>query len=246
MKNMSTDVIVNKSISCLIDRCPNLTGNLLDLGSGTGATIQLAKDNFDVSTYAVDYTDTLMGLPNQKVDVVDLNHCKLPYEDNFFDAVIFTEVIEHLENHRGILKEINRVIRSGGVLVMSTPNILNLKSRVRFLTYGFYNLFGPLHVNESKLHSTGGHINPISYFYLVHSLLDAGFSQIELTIDKMQKTSLIWLIFLYPVIKLTSVFATKKEKRKFKTIDKHNEQYVDKMNSIECLTGRTIIVSVTK
>ena len=196
MKNMSTDVIVKKSISCLIDRCPNLTGNLLDLGSGTGATIQLAKVNFDVSTYAVDYTDTLMGLPNQKVDVVDLNHCKLPYEDNFFDAVIFTEVIEHLENHRGILKEINRVIKSGGVLVMSTPNILNLKSRVRFLTYGFYNLFGPLHVNESEIHSTGSHINPISYFYLVHSLLDAGFSQIELTIDKMQKTSLIWLIFL--------------------------------------------------
>ena len=58
----------------------------IGFGSGTGATIQLVKDNFDVSTYAVDYSDTLMGLPNQKVDIVDLNHCKLLYEDNFFNT----------------------------------------------------------------------------------------------------------------------------------------------------------------
>ncbi len=246
MKNMSTDVILTKSISCLMGRRPSLRGNFLDLGSGTGAAIQLVKEKFDVQTYAVDYTEKLMDLIEQKVDVVDLNHGKLPYEDNFFDAVLFTEVIEHLENHRSILKEIYRVVKPDGVLVMSTPNILNLKSRVRFLTYGFYNLFGPLHVNESELHSTGGHINPVSYFYLVHSLLDAGFKEVELSIDKIQKTSFLWLLLLYPVIKLTSIFTTKKEKNKFKTIDRHNEKYVNDMNSFKCLTSRTIIVSVTK
>jgi len=229
-----------------MDKCPTLTGNLLDLGSGTGAAIQLVKEKFDVQTYAVDYTESLMSLTEQKVDVVDLNHSKLPYKDNFFDAVLFTEVIEHLENHRGILKEINRVVKSGGVLVISTPNILNLKSRIRFLTYGFYNLFGPLHVGESDLHSTGGHINPISYFYLVHSLLDAGFSEVELSIDKIQKTSFLWMLLLYPVIKVTSIFTTRKEINKFKTIDSYNEKFVDDMSSFKCLTGRTIIVSVTK
>jgi len=43
--------------------------------------------------------------------VADLNNCTLPYDDDFFDAITFTEVIEHLEDHRKILKEINRALK---------------------------------------------------------------------------------------------------------------------------------------
>jgi SAM-dependent methyltransferase len=170
----------------------------------------------------------------------------LPYDDNFFDAITFTEVIEHLEDHRKILKEINRVLKKDGVLVITTPNILNMKSRIRFLLVGFYNLFGPLHVKESALHSGGGHINPISYFYLSHSLLDADFKDIKLIIDKKQRTSIFLLLFLYPLILLGSFFINRKETGKYKTIDVHNKKFVHEMNSIQCLTGRTIVVSSRK
>jgi SAM-dependent methyltransferase len=230
----------------LTDNKPNLTGNYLDIGSGTGELIQLVKTNFNVSCYAVDYTDTLMQDKKQKVDVTDLNHCSLPYDDNFFDAVTFTEVVEHLEDHRKILKEINRVLKKDGVLVVTTPNILNMKSRIRFLLVGFYNLFGPLHVKESALHHGGGHINPISYFYLSHSLLDADFRGIKLTIDKKQRTSIFLLLFLYPLILLGSFFINRKEAGKYKTIDVHNKKFVHEMNSIKCLIGRTIVVSSRK
>jgi len=153
---LSTDKILQSTLTLLTDNKPNLTGNYLDIGSGTGELIELVKTNFNVSCYAVDYTDTLMQDKKQKVDVTDLNHCSLPYDDNFFDAVTFTEVIEHLEDHRKILKEINRVLKKDGVLVVTTPNILNMKSRIRFLLVGFYNLFGPLHVKESALHHGRG------------------------------------------------------------------------------------------
>ena len=243
---LSTDKILQSTLTLLTDNKPNLTGNYLDIGSGTGELIQLVKTNFNVSCYAVDYTDTLMQDEKQKVDVTDLNHCSLPYDDNFFDAVTFTEVIEHLEDHRKILKEINRVLKKDGVLVVTTPNILNMKSRIRFLLVGFYNLFGPLHVKESALHHGGGHINPISYFYLSHSLLDADFKDIKLTIDKKQRTSIFLLLFLYPLILLGSFFINRKEAGKYKTIDAHNKSYVYEMNSIKCLTGRTIVVSGLK
>lgn len=243
---LSTDKILQSALDLLTDNKPNLTGNYLDIGSGTGDLIQLVKDRFDVSCYAVDYTDTLMQDKNQKVDVVDLNYCSLPYDDNFFDAITFTEVIEHLEDHRKILKEINRVLKKDGVLIVTTPNILNLKSRVRFFLVGFYNLFGPMHVKESDLHSAGGHINPISYFYLSHSLLDADFSNIQPIIDKKQKTSVFWLFLLYPLIRIGSFFTYKKELNKYKTIDIHNKDYVYKMNSIDLLLGRTIVVSALK
>ena len=153
---LSTDKILQSALNLLSDNKPNLTGSYLDIGSGTGELIQLVRDKFNVSCYAVDYTDTLMQDENQKVDVVDLNYCSLPYDDNFFDAITFTEVIEHLEDHRKILKEINRVLKKDGVLIVTTPNILNLKSRVRFFLVGFYNLFVPMHVTESDLHSAGG------------------------------------------------------------------------------------------
>jgi len=243
---LSTDKILQSTLTLLTDNKPNLTGNYLDIGSGTGELIQLVKTNFNVSCYAVDYTDTLMQDKKQKVDVTDLNHCSLPYDDNFFDAVTFTEVIEHLEDHRKILKEINRVLKKDGVLVVTTPNILNMKSRIRFLLVGFYNLFGPLHVKESALHHGGGHINPISYFYLSHSLLDADFRDIKLTIDKKQRTSIFLLLFLYPLILLGSFFINRKEAGKYKTIDVHNKKFVYEMNSIKCLTGRTIVVSGLK
>jgi SAM-dependent methyltransferase len=243
---LSTDKILQSTLTLLTDNKPNLTGNYLDIGSGTGELIQLVKTNFNVSCYAVDYTDTLMQDKKQKVDVTDLNHCSLPYDDNFFDAVTFTEVIEHLEDHRKILKEINRVLKKDGVLVVTTPNILNMKSRIRFLLVGFYNLFGPLHVKESALHHGGGHINPISYFYLSHSLLDADFRGIKLTIDKKQRTSIFLLLFLYPLILLGSFFINRKEASKYKTIDVHNKKFVYEMNSIKCLTGRTIVVSSRK
>jgi len=178
--------------------------------------------------------------------VADLNNCTLPYDDDFFDAITFTEVIEHLEDHRKILKEINRVLKKDGILIVTTPNILNMKSRIRFLLVGFYNLFGPLHVKEGALHHGGGHINPLSYFYLAHSLLDADFEDIKLTFDKKQKTSVFLLFLLYPLILLGSFFINRKEVRKYKTIDAHNKNYLYEMNSIGCLTGRTIIVSARK
>ena len=243
---LSTDKILQATLTSLTNNKPNLTGNYLDIGSGTGELIQLVKSNFNVNCYAVDYIDTLMQIKNQKVDITDLNNCLLPYEDNFFDAITFTEVIEHLEDHRKILKEIHRVLKNDGILVVSTPNILNMKSRMRFLLVGFYNLFGPLHVKESALHHGGGHINPISYFYLSHSLLDAGFKDIKLIIDKKQRTSIFLLLFLYPLILLGSFFINRKEAGKYKTIDAHNKSYVYEMNSIKCLTGRTIVVTSLK
>ncbi len=84
--------------------------------------------------------------------------------------------------------------------MVTTPNILNLKSRLRFLFFGFYNLFGPLHFRESNLYSTDGHTTPIGLFYLIHSLVDAGFSEITVRVDKRQKTKDIFNLFGFSVL----------------------------------------------
>lgn len=139
----------------------------LDIGSGHGDLITLLRTQGLVThSAACDYTNALMKLPDVSVAVANLNIEPLPFGDNSFDLITCTDVIEHLEHYRQTLREMHRVLKPAGKLVVTTPNILNLKSRIRFLIFGFYNLFGPLHTMESNLHSTGGHINPVSSFYL--------------------------------------------------------------------------------
>lgn len=89
-----------------------------------------------------------------------------------------------------------------GVAVCSTPNILNLRSRLRYLSSGFYHLFGPLAADESDTHTTRGHINPVSCFYLSHALLSAGFYDLKVTVDKYQRRSLLAFPFL--IVRLRS------------------------------------------
>lgn len=214
----------------------------LDIGAGHGELIELMRHKFDLHSSACDYTDSLMKLSDVSVKIADLSNENLPFPDKSFDLVTCTEVIEHLEHYRSTLRDINRVLKPGGNLVITTPNILNLKSRIRFLIFGFYNLFGPLHVSESELHSTGGHINPVSYFFLSHSLLDAGFDNIEVSIDKRQGSSIAWLLLLWIPIQLFSKLTLRKEKKKYKTVDEHNESYVRQINSLDILLGRTIVV----
>ena len=218
----------------------------LDVGSGHGDLIRLLRNNFEVTSSACDYTDTLLTLKDVEIKVANLNVERLPYADACFDLVTCTEVVEHLEHYRQTIREIYRVLKPGGTLVVTTPNILNLKSRIRFLIFGFHNLFGPLHFKESVLHSAGGHINPVSLFYLIHSLVDAGFSDVQVAIDKPQNSSSFWLLFLYAPIKVFAAITRRKEIRKYKTIDNHNAVYVNMLNSVDVLLGRTIVVGSVK
>jgi SAM-dependent methyltransferase len=166
--------------------------------------------------------------------------------DNRFVLVTCAETIEHLERYRETLREIHRVLKPGGIAVISTPNVLNLRSRVHYLTFGFPSLFGPLAVGEQDVHSPRGHINPVGWFYLAHALLDAGFVDIKLSVDHYQRRSFISLLFLLLPIRLAALYAYHRELRKYRTINAQNEWAVRKINSRDILLGRTLIVTARK
>ncbi len=60
----------------------------------------------------------------------------LPFRDGAFDALVSLEGIEHFENQAAFLRECARVLRPGGCLILSTPNVLHLSGRLSWLLTG--------------------------------------------------------------------------------------------------------------
>jgi SAM-dependent methyltransferase len=243
---LSTDRILCAVVEKIGEMSPRLRGKYLDIGAGHGELIRLVSHRFDVTATACDYTSDLMRITDQRVDVVDLNHDALPYADANFDLVTCTEVIEHIEHYRDTIREIYRVLKPGGLCVLTTPNVLNLRSRIRYLLFGFFSLFGPLHFEETKRYLTGGHINPVSYFYVAHALSDAGFVDVAVSIDKRQRASIFWLPLLWIPIRLFALWAMYRERHRYKTIDIANQRFVREMNSVDLLLGRTLVIGSRK
>ena len=221
-----------------------LPGEALDIGSGNGELVAAIRARFGLRTSACDYTDTLMRDSTQRVDVVDLNADKLPYLDGRFCLVTCIETIERLEQTRPLFREIFRVLEVGGLAVISTPNILNLPSRLRYLTTGFFSRFHPLAIRERS--NPDGHINPIGYFYLAHALVETGFLDPEPRVDCYHRRSwLSWIVLLLPM-KIVGLFFWWREKNKFRTITPGNRALVAAVNSRDLLLGRTLIICARK
>ncbi len=68
---------------------------------------------------------------------VDLRE-RLPYGDASFDVVLLVEVIEHLSDHQAALGELARILKPGGSLILTTPNVMRLNSRVHFMLSGYH------------------------------------------------------------------------------------------------------------
>jgi hypothetical protein len=123
---------------------------------------------------------------------------------------------------------------------------LNLRSRLRFLATGFYNLFGPLFPDEKDVYSPRGHITPVSWFYLANALLSIGFSDLALTVDKYQRRSFLSFPLLVGPIRLSNRMAMRRETNKFRSLNDQNTSTVQAINSTDLLLGRTLIVTARK
>jgi ubiquinone/menaquinone biosynthesis C-methylase UbiE len=100
---------------------------VLDVACGTGyGTAILAKagaaqaDGFDCSADAVDFAKRSWALPNATFAVATAD--RLPTPDASYDVYVSFETIEHVEDDNALLTEATRVLRPGGLLLVSTPN----------------------------------------------------------------------------------------------------------------------------
>ena len=220
---------------------------ILDVGAGDGKLLAALAERFpSAELHATDYTSQFMKFSGCELRIANIDLDPLPYLDSTFDLVVITEVVEHLENYHRVLREIHRILSPGGMIVVTTPNILSLKSRISFVKTGFWNLFGPLPLDSKRLEGTAGHITPVHYFHLVYSLSHAGYSDIKLDMDKAQKTSMAMYGIFLPFIVLFRATFIRRERNKYKTINRLNLPFARSVNSFQALVARSILVTAKK
>jgi SAM-dependent methyltransferase len=116
----------------------------VDVGCGRGAlAIQArAQGRFDryVGCDLVAYPD-FPGDGWARFVQADLNLAPYPLPEGEADATVSIETIEHLENPRAFVRELVRVTRPGGVIVITTPNQLSLLSKLTLLAKNQFNAF---------------------------------------------------------------------------------------------------------
>jgi 2-polyprenyl-3-methyl-5-hydroxy-6-metoxy-1,4-benzoquinol methylase len=160
---------------------------ILDAGAGEGPlSLILKQGGFNVK--ACDFDPSRFKVPDVECVEADLDKA-LPFSDREFDAVCAVEVAEHLENVSFFLREANRILASSGRLILTTPNVLNYSSRLRFLFSGFPSLFTRPLV-ESGSDPRHAHRRTLPYPALRYELVRAGFEIRWVTTDKLRKSAL--------------------------------------------------------
>jgi 2-polyprenyl-3-methyl-5-hydroxy-6-metoxy-1,4-benzoquinol methylase len=97
-------------------------GRMLDVGCGNGAVLKLAH-SLGWQAEGVDFDALAVGAARRKGVTVRLGRlADQHYAADSFDLVHMSHVIEHVHDPLGMLSEIYRILRRGGVLVVATPN----------------------------------------------------------------------------------------------------------------------------
>lgn len=193
-------------------------GSVLDVPAGEGAlAVRLKGIGHDVS--CCDLYPQIFKLEDTEIKAGDLDKT-LPYEDGAFDYAVCVEGLEHIENPANAIREFARILRPGGLLVISVPNIMNIEERLKWLFFGYTSHFKPLSsdaINDIRAEygdtmEVALHVNPIGYSEVRYLLEKTGFELQQVFLDKPKANS--WAFFpVTAAIKIANALTPGKKRR---------------------------------
>tara|TARA_R110002095_G_scaffold215072_2_gene208415 strand:- start:1911 stop:2969 length:1059 start_codon:yes stop_codon:yes gene_type:complete len=105
-------------------------GRVLDVGCGRGVILKtLADAGLETHGFEVN-RDAIEGLDSQIQAHVAASLVEAKFDAEYFDAIIFWHVLEHVSDPRKTLEEAHRILRPGGVLVVAVPNASSWQARI--------------------------------------------------------------------------------------------------------------------
>lgn len=228
---------IHATVAGILESQPR--GALLDIPAGEGAlAARLIDAGFDVR--CCDLYPEIFRLEGADIQQGNLD-ADLPFADQSFDYVTCLEGLEHIENPQQAMREFARVLKPGGHLIVSVPNILNIEERLKWLLYGYTSHFKPisrpaverLRAEYDERVEIAAHVNPIGYSELRYLLEKNGFEILKLHRDKPKGKA--WLY--WPLVAMIRLVA------KLTPAQKRSERWTTELSSNEVLLGgNTLIV----
>jgi len=174
----------------IVTRMGTPPNSLLDMPAGNGIFAEkLRKHGFnvtcgDINQERPDYVYTNMEQPP-------------PFADHAFDFVTCMEGVEHVINPTALVSELARIVKPGGHVIITMPNVQNYYSRLKFLFTGFFYQFD----SDFSRHPRGklidrGHISSLSYQQLNYIFGEFHLEPVLIDGDRFKKKLLMPLYLL--------------------------------------------------
>lgn len=114
--------------SALVDLLPSIKGKVLEIGCGSGATLEYMKSKGASYVVGIDISQSAIHQASEKgiIDlalVLDIEKDELPFRAKEFDCIILADVLEHLYDPWMTLKKITEYLADDGYVLLSLPNI---------------------------------------------------------------------------------------------------------------------------
>ncbi|MBU1013192.1 MAG: class I SAM-dependent methyltransferase [Bacteroidetes bacterium] len=199
---------LNKNVVAL---AKNLKGKLLDVGCGS----KPYEGACNVDDYIGVEIENEANRNNPKVDYF-YDGRTLPFEDKRFDSIITNQVFEHVFNPHAFLKEINRVTKIGGLMLMTVPFVWDEHEQP--FDYARYSFFGLRHILAEEGFETVEQRKSNNGITVIFQLLNAYIYKITLT-KYVFLNLLFTLILMAPINILGLIFSV--------ILPKNNDLYLD-------------------
>lgn len=224
---------------------------VLDVPAGTGRTARLL-DSLGARVIALDLFPERFDHPSIECSCADLNDI-LPVDSDSVDIVVCQEGIEHISDQPAALRELARILRPGGQLLLTTPNSSNLRSRLSYMLgeSEHYKLMPPNEIDtvwfsssdKSRARVYYGHSFLIGFPKLRFLSRLAGLSVKEIYYDRANNLSAALLLPLYPFVLLTGVTSYRRAMRKRPGVSSEKKKGVYREVLKAAINPRNLIVS---
>ena len=163
----------------------------MDVGCASGFFLDIAKER-GISTYGVELSTEGVNKAKQKHSQIindTLENARFP--DSFFDVITLYDIIEHVLDPTSTIKEISRIIKPGGIVAISTPDITSWHAKLLGKRWGMITPWEHLHYFSPYtirvlLEKNGFSINEIKKNYKIFTL-DYLFKMAEFYFPRLYK-----------------------------------------------------------
>ena len=222
---------------------PMPRGRILDCPAGEGALAErLVAAGFEVRS--CDLYSELFRLDGVEIKRGDLSGT-LPYTSETFDYIASLDGLEHIDSPPNAFREYQRLLKPGGHLIISVPNIMNVEERLKWLLFGYTSHFKPLSdQSKTKINfdyagkdEIAVHANPIGYNEIRYYLEKNGFAIQGVYRDRKKANQ--WLY--WPIVAFIRLLA------KLTPAARRKDRWTEELASDPVLLGgNTIIIHSIK